>query len=109
MKLHVRNYDVNVHAIFEFMIPNIERAGVIVVVTVLSLNNARTKSKNELRCSSIFASSTPATTTNTDQHHIQISDSDSRFRFQIQISDLDSGFRFQIQLSHSDSRFGFRF
>ena len=67
MKLQPRYYDVNVHAIFELMIPNIERAGVIVVVTVLSLNNARTKSKNELRCSSIFASSTPATTTHTDE------------------------------------------
>ena len=67
MQLHGRNYDVNVHAIFEFMIPNIERAGLVVVVTVLSLNNARTTSKNELRCSSIFASSTPATTTHTDE------------------------------------------
>ena len=103
----------NVHAIFEFVIPNIERAGVIVVVTVLSLNNARTKSKNELRCSSIFASSTPATTTNTDEHG-PTSDLNvgfrfgfqlSAFRFQMQISDSDFRCRFQIQIS--DFTFGF--
>ena len=102
MKLNVRNYDVNAHAIVEFMIPDIERAGLIVVVTVLSLNNARTKSKNELRCSSIFASSTPATTTNTDEHG-PTSDSNFGFRFGFQLS--DSRFRFQI----SDSSFKYRF
>ena len=57
----------NVHARVELITPNIKRAHLIVVVTILSLNNARTKTKNELRCSSIFASSTPATTTNNDK------------------------------------------
>ena len=38
----------------------------------------------------------------------QISDSDSRFRFQIQISDSDFRFRFKIQILVSDCRFRFK-
>ena len=68
----------NLYAQHELMMASENRARVNVVVIIPTGNNARTKTKNELCCSAIFASSTPATTTNTESKQQQITDKNAK-------------------------------